>query len=66
MLFASGPPGWVPFSSSVCGRACGACAVCWGCRPRRSLLVLPCCFVRARRCRVLLPLVVGWSLLGLV
>ena len=66
VLLASGPPDWVPFSFSVCGRACGACAVCRGCRPRRSLLVLPCCLVRAGRCCVLLPVVAGWSLLGLV
>ena len=66
VLLASGPPGWVPWCPSVCGRACGACAVCLGCRPRHSLLVLPCCFVRAGGCRVLLPMVAGWSLLGLV
>ena len=37
-----------------------------GCRPRRSLLVLPCCCVPASPCRVLLPVIAGWSLLGLV
>ena len=66
VLLAFGLPGWVPFSFSVCGRGCGACAASRGCRPRGSLLVLPCCFVRAGRCRVLLPVVAGWSLLGLV
>ena len=66
VLLASGPPGWVPSSFSLCGCACGVCAVCRGCRPRRSLLVLPCCFVRAGPCRVVLPVVAGWSPLGLV
>ena len=30
---ASAPPGCSPFSSSVCGLACGVCAVCWCCAP---------------------------------
>ena len=29
-LCATAPPAWVSFSSSVCGLACGVCAVCWG------------------------------------
>ena len=51
-----------------CGAALLWCAasrvVC--CCLRRVLLVVPCCFVRADWCCVLLPVVAGCSLLGLV
>ena len=63
---SSGLPGWVPPFFSECGPACGMCAARRGCRLGRVLLVLPCCFVRAGWCCVLLPLVAGCSLLGLV
>ena len=65
VLLASGPPGWIPFSLSVCGRAPGLCAACRGCRLRRFLLVPPCCFVRTGWCCLLLPVVAECSLLGL-
>ena len=44
---------------------CAACRVVCCCL-RRFVLVLPCCFVRARWCCVLLPVFAGCSLLGLV
>ena len=44
---------------------CAASRVVWCC-PRRVLLVVPCCFVRAGWSCVLLPVVAGCSLLGLV
>ena len=59
VLLACVPPGWVPLSFAVCGRVCGVCAVCWGCRLRCFLLVLPCCFLCAGWCCVLLPVVAG-------
>ena len=44
---------------------CAACRAVWWCL-RRVLLVVPCCFVRAGWCCVLLPVVAGCFLLGLV
>ena len=44
---------------------CAACRVVWCCL-RHFVLVVPCCFVRAGWCPVLLPVVAGCSFLGLV
>ena len=58
---------WLGSFSRLSVRPCVWCVRCVsGYRLRRSLLVLSCCFVRACRCRVLLPVVAGWSLLDLV